>query len=60
MYCVSLILCSFIMGGFAKLTPHNYATWKDNIKEPLVEKGLLRYVTGATKKPPDNADEARK
>ena len=60
MYCVSLILCSFIMGGFSKLTPHNYATWKDNIKEPLVEKGLLCYVTDATKKPLDDVDEARK
>ena len=60
MYCVSLILCSFIMGSFSKLTPHNYATWKDNIKEPLVEKGFLHYVTGAAKKLPTNVDEARK
>ena len=48
------------MGSFSKLTPHNYATWIENIKEPLVEKGLLRYVTGAAKKPPVDADEARK
>ena len=48
------------MGSFAKLTPHNYATWKDNVKEPLVEKGLLRYVNGIAKKPADNADEVRK
>lgn len=60
MYCVSLILCSCIMGSFSKLTPCNYATWKENIKEPLVEKGLLRYVTGAAKKPPTDADKAWK
>ena len=60
MYCVSLILCSFIIGGFSKLTPHNYATWKDNIKEPLVEKGLLCYVNGTAKKPSKNANEVRK
>ena len=45
------------MGSFSKLTTHNYATWNENIKEPLVEKGLLHYVTGATKKPLDDADE---
>ena len=48
------------MGGFAKLTPHNYATWKDNVKEPLVEKGLLHYVNGTAKKPADTANEERK
>ena len=47
------------MGSFSKLTPHNYGTWKENIKEPLVEKGLLHYVTGAAKKPPTDVDEAR-
>ena len=48
------------MGSFSNLSPHNYATWKENIKEPLVEKGLLRYVTGAEKKPLADADESRK
>ena len=48
------------MGSFSKLTPHNYATWKENIKEPLVEKGLLCYVTSAAKKPPTDANEAQK
>ena len=48
------------MGSFSKLTPHNYSTWKENIKEPLVEKGWLCYVTGAANKPPADADEARK
>ena len=48
------------MGGFAKLTPHNYATWRDNVKEPLVEKGLLRYVNGTAKKPANTANEERK
>ena len=48
------------MGSFSKLTPHNYATWKENIKQPLVEKGLLHYVTSVVKKPPDDANEARK
>ena len=48
------------MGSFSKLNPHNYATWKNNIKEPVVEKGLLRYVTGATKQPPTDADKAQK
>ena len=48
------------MGGFAKLTPHNYATWKDNVKEPLVEKGLLRYVNGTAKKLAKTANEERK
>ena len=60
MYCASLILCSCIMGSFSKLTPHNYATWKENIMEPLVEKGLLCYVTGAAKKHPIDVDEAQK
>ena len=59
-YCVSLILCSCIMGSFSKLTPHNYATWKENIKEPLVEKGLLHYVTSAAKKPPNDVDDVWK
>ena len=59
MFCVSFISYSYIMGYFSKLTPHNYATWKENIKEPLVVKGLLCYVTGAGKKPPTNVDEAR-
>ena len=48
------------MGGFSKLTPHNYASWKYNVKEPLVEKGLLHYVNGIATKPADNADEVRK
>ena len=48
------------MGSFSKLTPHNYATWKEKIKEPLVEKGLLRYVSSATKKPDDDVDESHK
>ena len=48
------------MGGFSKLTPHNYATWKVNVKEPLVEKGLLHYVNGIATKPIDNVDEVRK
>ena len=48
------------MGSFSKLNPHNYATWKEKMKEPFVEKGFLRYVTGATKKPLVDADEAQK
>ncbi len=48
------------MGSFSKLRPHNYATWKKNIKETLVEKGLLHYVTGATKKLDDDANESHK
>ena len=48
------------MGGFSKLTPHNYATWKYNVKEPLVERGLLRYVNGTATKSANNADETRK
>ena len=60
MYYISLILCSCIIGCFSKLTPHNYATRKEHVKEPLVEKGLWCYVIGATKKPPTNADEAQK
>lgn len=48
------------MGSFSKLTPHNYATWKENIKELVVEKGLLHYVTSTTKKPPTDPDEVWK
>ena len=48
------------MGSFSKLTPHNYATWKEKINEPLVEKSSLRYVTGAAKKPDDDANESCK
>ena len=59
---VSLILCSLfcIIGSFSKLTPHNYATWKEKIKELLVEKGLLCYVSGAAKKIDDDVDESHK
>ena len=60
MYSISFILCSCIMGSFSKLTPHNYSTWKENIKEPLVEKGLWHYVIGVARKPPADADEAHK
>ena len=45
------------MGSFSKLTPHNYATWKENIKEPLVEKVLLHYVTSVAKEPRIDVDE---
>ena len=48
------------MSSSSKLTPCNYATWKEKIKEPLVEKGLLCYVTGATKKYDDDTDDSCK
>ena len=53
-----LDLMLFHYGFFSNLTPHNYATWKENIKEPLVEKGLLCYVIGATNKSPIDVDKA--